>query len=65
MREFWKLFRESVILQGAITLSFTLTTCYLWATGQNVPAELWTVDTIVLAFFFGAKTQQIISAQTK
>lgn len=52
------LLRESVLIQGLITSSLVITTCYLWATGQTVPTELWTADTIVLGFFFGAKVQQ-------
>ncbi len=52
------LLRESVLTQGLITSAFVLTTCYLWATGQEVPMQLWTADTIVIGFFFGSKTQQ-------
>lgn len=61
MQRFLDLLRESVIVQGFITASFVVTTCYLWATGQPVPQELWTANTVVLGFFFGAKTQQIVS----
>lgn len=59
--QFWTMLKESTIFQGFITLAFVGTTCYLWATGQPVPQELWTANTIVLGFFFGAKTQQIAS----
>ena len=65
MKEFWSLFRESVILQGCITLAFVVTTCYLWVTGQAVPQELWTANTIVLAFFFGSKYQSVIQSKGK
>jgi hypothetical protein len=61
MQRFWDLLRESVIVQGMITCAFVGTTCYLWATGRPVPQELWTANTVVLGFFFGAKTQQIAS----
>jgi len=61
MQRFWDLLRESVIVQGVITCAFVGTTCYLWATGQAVPQELWTANTVVIGFFFGAKTQQIAS----
>lgn len=61
MRKFWDLVKESVIIQGVITLGFVGTTCYLWATGQPVPQELWTANTIVLGFFFGAKVQQTVT----
>jgi len=58
VRKFWELVKESVIIQGTITLAFVATTCYLWATGQPVPSELWTADSIVIGFFFGSKVQQ-------
>jgi len=61
MQRFWDLLTESVIVQGFITCMFVGVTCYLWATGQPVPQELWTANTVVLGFFFGAKTQQIAS----
>jgi len=61
MQKFWDLLSQSVIVQGFITALFVGTTCYLWATGQPVPQELWTANTVVLGFFFGAKTQQIAS----
>lgn len=56
------LLRESVLVQGGITLALVLTTCYLWATGQEVPDQLWTADTVVIGFFFGAKTQQVVNS---
>jgi len=60
MRQFWKLLKESTLIQGLITLAFVGTACYLWATGQAVPQELWTANGVVLGFFFGAKTQQAL-----
>jgi len=58
MRKFWDLVKESVIVQGIITLGLVGTTCYLWVTGQPVPDDLWTALSIVLGFFFGSKFQQ-------
>ena len=52
------LLRESVLTQGLITFALVITTCYLWGTGQPVPNELWTANTIVIGFFFGSKAQQ-------
>lgn len=60
MRKFWELVKESVVIQGILTLILASTACYLWATGQPVPSELWTALSVVLGFFFGAKTQQAI-----
>ena len=59
MRKFWDLLRDSIIVQGIITLALVLTCCYLWWTQQPVPDNLWTALTIVLGFFFGAKARQI------
>lgn len=58
------LLRESVLIQGGITLAFVLTTCFMWASGQDVPDRLWTADTIVLGFFFGAKAQYLTNQIT-
>lgn len=60
MRRFWDMVRDSTIVQGAITLAVVGVTCYLWATGQPIPQDLWTADSIILGFFFGAKVQQAI-----
>lgn len=60
MDKFYDLLATSTIFQGAITVALVGTTCYLWITGQTVPDQLWTVDTIVIGFFFGAKSQQAI-----
>lgn len=59
MKRFWDLVKDSTIVQGTITLAVVGVTCYLWATGQPVPQELWTADGVILGFFFGAKTAQI------
>jgi len=61
MQEFWKLLRDSVIVQGMITLCFVGTTCYLLGTGRPVASELWAANGVVLGYFFGAKTQQFAS----
>jgi len=60
MRKFWGLVRDSTIVQGLITLGVMGVTCYLWATGQPIPDNLWTADGIILGFFFGAKVQNRI-----
>lgn len=60
MRKFWPLVKDSTIAQGAITLGVFGVTCYLWATGQPIPDNLWTADSLILGFFFGAKVQQAI-----
>ena len=59
MNKFWELVKSSVIIQGLVTMLFVGTTCYLYATGQEVPNTLIQLDGVVVGFFFGAKVQQI------
>ena len=61
MDKFWQLVKESVIVQGLVTVAFVGTTCYLYATGQPVPDSLLSLDGVAVGFFFGAKAQQLIS----
>ena len=56
--QFWKLLEQSTIVSGIISLSLTGTACYLWATGQALPQELYISLGLVLGFFFGAKSQK-------
>jgi len=58
MNKAWELVRSSVIVQGLVTLALVGTTCYMFATGQEVPNTLVQLDGIALGFFFGAKMQQ-------
>ncbi len=50
-----QLFQESVIMQGSISLLVIGLWGYLLVTGQEVPAELSAVVTLVIGFFFGSK----------
>lgn len=59
MRRFWDLVKQSVIVQGLVTLAFTGTVCYLYVTGQEIPESLIYFVSGVMGFFFGAKQQQI------
>lgn len=60
MERFWELLKESVIIQGLITLALISTTCYLVAAGKPVPSELWAANGLVLGYFFGAKQQAAV-----
>lgn len=42
-------------MRSAIAAAFTITTCFLWATGQTVPQELLLVNTLVVGWYFGDK----------
>lgn len=61
MERFWTLLQESVIVQAVITLALVATTCYLVATSQAVPDLLRDALMIVLGFYFGSKSQQLIN----
>lgn len=58
-----RLAEQSTLVSGAIALIMVGTACYLWATGQQVPDPLMAVLTVVVGFFFGAKTQKTIQAK--
>lgn len=57
MEQFWALFKQSVILQGAITLLCLGGTIFLVCAKQAVPDDLWKLNYIVVAFFFGSKSR--------
>lgn len=59
MKRFWDLVKQSVIVQGLVTLGFVGTVCYLYATGQEVPSTLIQFTGVVVGYFFGAKQQQL------
>lgn len=40
-------------MRGALAGLFSVTTCYLWATGATVPTDLLVVNTLVVGFYFG------------
>lgn len=51
------LLRESVLVTSLLALILVGTSCYLWATGREVPRDLFVILGTVIGFFFGAKTQ--------
>ena len=46
------LFKSSVILRGAIALTFTGTACYMYLQGMEVPEGLGLVVGTIVGFFF-------------
>jgi len=62
MSIFWQLFRESVILQGLLTLMFAGTVIYLVIAGKTVPGEIYGFLGTVVGFWFGTKAQAAINA---
>lgn len=61
MDTFWTLLKESVIMQGTITLALLGTCIYMWATGQPVPEELSGMTLLAVGFFFGSKYQNTLN----
>lgn len=60
MQTFLELLRESVIIQGVITVIFVATICYLWITGKPIPPDLIQLVGLIIGFYFGAKVQSLI-----
>lgn len=64
-KQFWDLVKTGVITQSLATVMVLGVTLYLLATGQPVPNELWTINSLVLGYFFGAKLQAVASNSKK
>ena len=60
VRKFWDLLKESVILQGLITVMVFGLIAFLLITKQEVPDQLWQAFALILGFFFGAKVQKAL-----
>ena len=61
MSTFWRLFKESYIIQGTVTLIVVSTIVYLYIVGRPVPTELVNIAMLILGFYFGGKSQQTLS----
>ncbi len=51
------LLQESVLIQGAITLTLVGTLAYLYINAMPVPSELLNILLLILGFYFGGKVQ--------
>lgn len=60
MEKFWELLKENVLVSSVIAVGLVGTSCYMWATGQPLPAALEAALMLVLGYFLGAKAQQVI-----
>jgi hypothetical protein len=65
MDKFLDLLRESIIVQGLVTLCLIVTICILFATGKPVPDLLAQITLLVVGFWFGTKVQYYISGGAK
>ena len=57
MSTFWELFAQSLIIQGLLALMFSGVVCIMYINGMTVPAELVSLVSLILGYFFGAKNQ--------
>lgn len=55
--DFWALFRQSVIVQAMLALMCTGAIVYALLAGMAIPSELWTIEGLILGWYFGAKGQ--------
>lgn len=57
-KQFIELLRESVLVQGLITLVIVLTISYMYVTEMSVPQELFNILLLILGFYFGGKVER-------
>lgn len=56
MDTFWQLLRESVLIQGTVTLGLVFACIYMVIAGQPIPEGLYNMTLLTLGFYFGAKS---------
>lgn len=54
------LVRESVIVQGIITIMCIAAVLYLAVTNQTIPPFLADITSLIIGFYFGAKVQNLV-----
>lgn len=60
MQYFWELFRESVILQGILTVGIWAVILVLVVMGRDVPDAVINVGYTIIGFWFGTKVQSAV-----
>lgn len=55
--KFWDLLKQSVITQGILAILLIVTTCIILIMQGAISKELLALDTLILGFYFGSKTQ--------
>ena len=51
------LIRESVIIQGILTIGLVGAAICLMLQGKEVPKDLWSLVILVVGFYFGSKVE--------
>jgi hypothetical protein len=59
---FWDSFRESVILQGLLTVMLWGVACYMFIVGRSIPDLLAMGCGAVITFWFTSKTTRAVEA---
>jgi len=52
-----ELIRESVIIQGILTLGLVGAAIGMMLQGREVPRDLWSLVVLVVGFYFGSKVE--------
>ena len=55
MAKFWDALLESTILQGVLALLFSVTICYMYLIGRDVPESLTLILGAIIGFYFRSK----------
>ena len=65
MEKFWELMEKNVLVSSTIAVVMVGTACYMWATGQLIPAAMEAALMLVLGYFLGAKAQGAIARKVR
>lgn len=60
--EFTRLLYESVIVQSLVTLILVVAVIYCIIVQRAVPAEVWSLLSLVVGYWFGSKSNQQTTA---
>lgn len=59
------LIETSAVVQGMLALFVLGSDSWLWANGKPVPPELLALTTLIVGFYFGAKSQTQLASTIK
>jgi len=54
---FAELLRESVLIQAVVTLIMVSGMVYMYAIGRDIPTEYLSLQTLIIGFWFGSKSE--------
>jgi hypothetical protein len=65
MDRFWDLLERSIIIQGVVTLLFTITVVVMLIKSLPIANEVWIAYGAILGYWFGTKAQSELSYQAR